>query len=292
MWGYGNSIRAGIHYDHRNIEKFDFYSSYGDIRFRTPASANGNISPIGSESSMPERLTIKPGGNVGINKSNPGHALDITGTTRSSNDFRAPIFYDSNDTTYRLNPNAQSVFANGLNSSESARDGLKWHHGMGPDMIIWGHGDAVGSGNIKIYSDSDGTIAAGDKFIFEHEGNFFAHGDVTAYSSSTASDIRLKENIRDLEGSLDKTLKLRGVKFDWKDEHRDKDNLGFIAQEVEKIVPEVVKEVVNTNTNSDNDTDTHKVVQYASLVPMLVEAIKELKDEIDDLRDQLSKKEL
>ena len=163
---------------------------------------------------------------------------------------------------------------------------------MGPDMIIWGHGDAIGSGNIKIYSDSDGTIAAGDKFIFEHEGNFFAHGDVTAYSSSTASDIRLKENIRDLEGSLDKTLKLRGVKFDWKDEHRDKDNLGFIAQEVEKIVPEVVKEVVNTNTNSDNDTDTHKVVQYASLVPMLVEAIKELKDEIDDLRDQLSKKEL
>ena len=215
---------------------------------------------------------------------------NVAGDVRAGNYYlNGTGKYYSDSTTYYLDPGNQSVFTNGTNSSESARDGLKWHHGQGPDMIIWGHGDATGSGNIKIYSDSDGTIAAGDKFIFEHEGNFYAHGDVTAYSSSTASDIRLKENIRDLEGSLDKTLKLRGVKFDWKDEHRDKDNLGFIAQEVEKIVPEVVKEVVNTN---DDDMGTHKVVQYASLVPMLVEAIKELKDEIDDLRDQLNKKEL
>ena len=87
MWGYQNLIRAGIHYDHRGIEKFDFYSSYGDIRFRTPASVNGNISPIGSETTMPARLTIAAGGSV-----------------TSSVDLRTPILYDTGNTGFFVNP--------------------------------------------------------------------------------------------------------------------------------------------------------------------------------------------
>ena len=72
MWGYQNNIRAGIHYDHRGIEKFDFYSGYGAMRFRIRTSAAGNQSPIGSETVMPPALTIIPGGNVGIGTARGG----------------------------------------------------------------------------------------------------------------------------------------------------------------------------------------------------------------------------
>ena len=58
MWGYQNLIRAGIHYDHRGTEKFDFYSSYAPIRFRV-RNQQGNTSPIGSESTMPVVMEIK-----------------------------------------------------------------------------------------------------------------------------------------------------------------------------------------------------------------------------------------
>ena len=68
MWGYQNSIRAGIHYDHRSVEKFDFYSTHGAIRFRVPPSANGNISPIGSETTMPTALEVHMGGSVNMPK--------------------------------------------------------------------------------------------------------------------------------------------------------------------------------------------------------------------------------
>ena len=77
MWAYENSIRAGIHYDHRGTEKFDFYSSYAPFRFRVPSSANGNLSPIGTESTMPAALTVAPGGNVGIGVDNPTRLLHL-----------------------------------------------------------------------------------------------------------------------------------------------------------------------------------------------------------------------
>ena len=68
MWGYGNHVRAGVHYDHRSTEKFDIYSSYGSIRLRTPNSVSGNISPIGSETTMPAGLEVNPGGSVTMAK--------------------------------------------------------------------------------------------------------------------------------------------------------------------------------------------------------------------------------
>lgn len=119
---------------------------------------------------------------------------------------------------------------------------------------------------------------------FEADGDAHHDGDVIAYSTTTGSDRKLKENIRDLEGSLDKTLKLRGVKFDWKDENKANDQLGFIAQEVEEILPEVVKEV-ETLTKED---ETHLTVNYPAVVPLLVEAIKEQQSIINRLEERLS----
>ena len=149
---------------------------------------------------------------------------------------------------------------------------------------------SVLGGNQRIYLD-DGNIFingnsnsnAGFKFDTSH---FHSNGDVIAYSSTlTASDRRLKENIQVLDSSLEKVMHLQGVKYDWKEEGRGKNQIGLIAQEVEEIVPEVV------NTIGDNlgKLEDMKVVNYSALVPVLIEAIKEQQEQIDKLTNIVEK---
>ena len=187
-----------------------------------------------------------------------------------------------NGTTYKINPYEQSNYRGGTTTSQSSRRGLNFHHSTGPQMTFWYHASGTGVGNLKIFSNNSGE---GDVFQFTPAGAFHAKGDITAYSTTTTSDARLKQNVRDLEGSLDKTLKLRGVKFDWIDESKSKDNLGFIAQEVEEVIPEVVKDITNI------DGEEHKVVNYQAVVPVLVEAIKEQQSLINRLEARLNELE-
>jgi hypothetical protein len=98
-------------------------------------------------------------------------------------------------------------------------------------------------------------------------------GTVTA-----SSDENLKTNVKTLENALDKVLNLRGVEFNYK-EHGGK-SIGFIAQEVEKVIPELV-----STQNDENDVQL-KSVAYQNFVALLVEAIKELKTEIDKLKNE------
>lgn len=98
---------------------------------------------------------------------------------------------------------------------------------------------------------------------FASTGDFTSPGNVTAYS-----DERLKSNIRTIDNALDKVTSMRGVYFD-KDGQA---GLGVIAQEVEKVLPEVVL------------TGEYKSVAYGNIVGVLIEAIKELKAEIEDLK--------
>lgn len=85
------------------------------------------------------------------------------------------------------------------------------------------------------------------------------------------SDESLKENIRPLEGSLDKILQLEGVSYTWK-ENKSQD-VGLIAQNVEKVYPELVK-----------TEDGKKQVDYQKLVAPLIEAVREQQNEIKALK--------
>mgnify|MGYP003635185718 CR=1 FL=1 len=103
-------------------------------------------------------------------------------------------------------------------------------------------------------------------------------GDIIAYGSP--SDERYKENIKPIESALDKVTKLQGVTFDWKksDNLLDiKEDIGFIAQDVQKVVPELVRE------NEDGKLS----LRYQGITPILLEAIKELKAEIEELKKQI-----
>ena len=135
----------------------------------------------------------------------------------------------------------------------------------------------LGDGDIFVNGTSNSTAA----YKFGSDGHFHSNGDVIAYSSTlTASDERLKENISPLQSSLEKITNLQGVKYDWKDKDKGTEQLGLIAQEVEKVIPEVVDEI----TDGLGDLNDMKVVNYVALIPVLIEAVKELKEEIKELK--------
>jgi len=117
-----------------------------------------------------------------------------------------------------------------------------------------------------------------DEFRFAAGGTFHANSDVVAYSSTVASDMNLKENITDMKYGLDTVMQLRGVEYDWKREDMGHD-VGVLAQEVESVIPEIVKEHEGLQGRPK-----FKAVDYNKLVPVLIESIKELKSQIDELK--------
>lgn len=107
-------------------------------------------------------------------------------------------------------------------------------------------------------------------------GNFTVVGNITAYGSATApSDIRLKTNITRIENALNKVCQLSGYTFDRTDRVTARQT-GVIAQEVQKVLPEAIIEL-----EDENKTLT---VAYGNMVGLLIEAIKELREEIRGLK--------
>jgi len=119
-------------------------------------------------------------------------------------------------------------------------------------------------------------------------------GNITAY----ASDERLKEKIATVENGLDKVCQLRGVTFSWKDDVEEKgftpeikNETGFIAQEVQKVLPEAVvpapfDHTGNAGEGVSDSGENYLTVKPEKLIPLLVEAIKELKAEVEQLKSE------
>ena len=125
----------------------------------------------------------------------------------------------------------------------------------------------------------DVYVNGNNEFRFEADGDFHADGDVVAFSSTTASDSRLKSDIHTINDALGTVGKLRGVSYKWL---RDgKADIGVIAQEVEEVVPEVVK--TKTTLGLDGEEEM-KTVDYGKLVGVLINAINELKAEVEELK--------
>tara|TARA_R100000406_G_scaffold77347_1_gene57957 strand:+ start:248 stop:1489 length:1242 start_codon:yes stop_codon:yes gene_type:complete len=115
-----------------------------------------------------------------------------------------------------------------------------------------------------------------EEFRMEADGDFHADGDVIAASTTISSDLKLKENIEVVSNPIEKVEALRGVTFDWK---RDgKKSAGVIAQDVEKVLPQAVKE-----TRGLHDAEPYKTVNYHALTSIFIEAIKELSARVKEL---------
>ena len=115
-------------------------------------------------------------------------------------------------------------------------------------------------------------------------------GDVVA----NTSDKRLKTNIVNIDSPLEKISKINGVYFNWNETAKEltgKDTeqreVGFIAQEVQSVLPEIVKQApfdTIEHTNQSKSGENYLTIQYEKIVPLLVESIKELKKEIEELK--------
>lgn len=146
-------------------------------------------------------------------------------------------------------------------------------------QVLWGSANTVyGTAGIYVNPFSDAL---------------FCGGDITAF----ASDRRLKSNIQNITNALDKVQNINGVTYEWNDNVSDlgfnprkKNDVGVIAQEIQAILPEAVDMApfdrdVEGNSKSGEE---YLTVKYEKIVPLLIEAIKELKAEVEELKGKLN----
>ena len=100
-------------------------------------------------------------------------------------------------------------------------------------------------------------------------------GTITCVDINSTSDINLKEHIHSIDDPLAKVMQINGVGFRWKDTKEDA--IGVIAQDIEEILPELVK-----------NNDHIKTVNYNGLIGVLIEAVKEQQRQIEELKKQIN----
>jgi len=290
-----------------------------------------------------------------VNLTNNDCVIGRTGTAIS--DFRAPIFYDSNDTGYYLNPNGTSLLrhtrifpltvtndvwndsieireVNGVTNTQTGSD-------YAPSIYF--HWSNIAAAAIKMYSDGHIRIRAQSVTSTDYRdvymANLFANifydnnntafyvdpastsiinnaqittlgvgtaasgttGEIRATNNITAyfSDKRLKDIKSTIPNALDKVMSLSGVlytsnetaaKYGYKDQS---EQVGVIAQEVESVLPQIVKSAPFDTKYVDGQEvsisgENYKTVQYEKLIPLLIEAIKEQQTQIQSLTKEIN----
>lgn len=176
---------------------------------------------------------------------------DTNGVWHFAKDVRGGIFgSDDNISQYYTFNN--SLYFNVVR--QYGNSGIQFKNNSGINSLFIGNDGKVGIGT----SSPSQTL--------DVQGNI----EATAYYHD--SDIRLKKNIKTIKNPIEKIKKLEGVEFDWK--QTNKSTIGLIAQDVEKIIPEIV------NTNEEG----FKSVEYSNLVALLIEVVKEQQKQIEELQ--------
>lgn len=232
-------------------------TNLGNVSISTTATADPTLTLTGDASGS-ATFTNLGNASLSVTVANDSHTHDGRYYTETESDSRFTASAgDVMTGTLRFNDNVLATFG----SSNDAEFFCNGSH-MYLDLNS-------GIGNFYI---RDGSTT---KYTFNDNGNLTATGSVTATAFYYSSDERLKENITPVTDALDVITNLRGVEFDWKGDGTH--DIGVIAQEVEAHIPEAV-------TQSE-DAD-HKTVSAAPIIAYLIEAVKELKAEVDRLNDK------
>ena len=178
-------------------------------------------------------------------------------------------------TTATASINMQNFSITNLNdlsfNDPGVQEGIKWNGGSLWQIYESPNNQTNAAGNLQFTSGSgNGTI----RMTLDTSSNLTVTGDVVAFS-----DEKLKDNIKVIENPIEKVKQIRGVTFTRNDLEDERKHTGVIAQEVEKVLPEVVLH--------DKDTDI-KTVAYGNMVGLLVEAIKEQQETINKLTDRIN----
>lgn len=237
--------------------------------------------------------------NFGLLHKNGGWAVRTTpSVTELYNNVYATVLYDSNNSGYYLDPNGASrlsevysnIFGTPFVGGDSGligdrpynwgyQEGGPWSHPY-PDLIIGYHtglklGGHYSYGGTRFYSDHPSrtsdmifSVGDGDGHVRVTNG-LYVGGQVQAASFRSTSTARLKEMIAPMQNALETVRRLRGVSYQWKSDTSlaGQADIGFIAEEVDQIIPEIVGHDQEGKAAS---------IDYSRVSAVLVEAVKEI----------------
>jgi hypothetical protein len=274
----------------------------------TDTAGDGKIifgTALGSDTSLTggtttgERMRIDENGYVGVGITSPLYTLDVSSGTETTDEIAMRVANDSNKGVYFAPTAGGSSYNINTRSGDTVIVGSP-----GESLVIGSNATFAGfrfsGATSAVTITSLGWLGLGGQYTnpaeqpsqqldvqgnarFRNVGsdpygfnlNITSDGTLT----TTSSDIRLKENVEPLNNSLEKLLKLSGVTYNWIGQEGKR--IGFIAQEVEKVIPELVF----TNNNTE---DKIKGIHLDNITAVLVEAIKEQQQTIEDLKAEIT----
>jgi hypothetical protein len=273
-------------------------SSQGSLIFAT----TGTTGSLTGGTVVGERMRIDSSGNVGIGDSSPTYRLEVSTGTETADQIGFHVKNDSSkglfiiptagDSGYNFNTRSGDTVVTttqGEHLVVGAKDGAAFRFSGGTSTSVSGNtittGNRIGIGTV-FYDSTQQPSEALDingSARFRSIGSTASAGALHYTANGTlttnTSDIRLKENVEPLNNSLEKLLQLSGVTYNWIGQEEKR--IGFIAQDVEKIIPELVF----TNNNTEEKI---KGIHQDNLTAILVEAIKEQQKIIEGLKVRIS----
>jgi hypothetical protein len=304
---YGFSVGSQSDVQYHSNQKHDFYiANSHKVRIDTSGNVGiGTTSPtarlkvigvndtwtcqIENTQALPYGLSVNTAGTAGTTFNSAFYTHSGTGMFIVNNG-KVGIGTASPQSKLHIGESATigSNFTTAVNNSQL------FVHNVGANTnsnVIFAGGDTGATGGTGAYS--FGQNGQGyTHWIFYHKpistnqssvGSISSTSTATAYN--TSSDYRLKENVEEMTGALDRVSQLKPSRFNFI-EDADKTVDGFLAHEVQDIVPEAItgeKDAVDEDNNA-----IYQGIDQSKLVPLLVGAIKELKAEIELLKTQIN----
>ena len=219
--------------------------------------------------------TVSSGGGGGLVTSLTTTGTSGAATLSGGGVLNIPNYADS-DTTYS-NGAGLDITGTTFSVSTDLRTDVDYIGNSSDDYI-----DMSAANVLKFF------VSGNEAFRIDTSGNIHAAQDVVAFST-TISDARLKEDVETIESASEKVSQLRGVEYTWKKGGRKgQREIGLIAQEVEEVIPSIVREhQLPLVEGLDDSSASYKTVDYEKLVALLIESNKEQQDIIAQLEERI-----
>jgi len=279
--GNSNGWTDGVRLEDDGTTEFgDILCGQEGLFYYSQSAGNDHIFLTNSNNAVATApLTIKDNGNVGVGTGTPANKFEVVQAGTSK-------FYvgDVSGIGYGFGQDYSSSFA----SYYLGNGGSYWHfcYAATPAGTLTKKITIDGGSDVfRPYTNN--TVSLGNS-SYKWTAVYATNGTIQT------SDARYKTNISDISYGLKDIMKLRPVSYSWKNDKLNIGtgvNLGFVAQELENIVPDVV-----VHTQTEIDKETHQPasefsdvygVKYSELIPVLVKAIQEQQAEIEQLKERI-----